>query len=574
MAFEGKTVKNRGARIVLLVTAALILGAFFALGEWHIRANSVTVDEFYHVPTGYYYLITGRTDLDRRGNPPMLRRWLALPLLGEKPSRGFLKYKEDLQRQWFFMIQNTRAYTRYVALARGQALLLGAVLGALMFAVALWRYGPAGGLTALALFCLSPNVIAHSALAGLDVGAALLMFLAMVSFYFLCVRPGVKSALACGLLTGAAFAAKYTGAMVVPMQCTCLVIAAIASARARRVHDSSIDTGDTGRDWANMATPRAVLPWYVLSLAVAVVVLNADYGFAGVFSPWGALAFKSRTLSIVAASAPWLRVPLPADYLLGLDWQMSALGRVHTFYLNGELSQNGWPHYFLVTYGVKETLPALLLVVVAVVSFIRRRPDAFEAFCLVAIVGLFGFYSFVSRVDLGVRYLLPALPFIYILIARLCAAQWGRARVAAGVALAALLFLHAAGTVRSTPYCLGYFNQAAGGPGGGYRYVAESNTDWGQGLLALRGYMERNNIPRMRVAAYGVVPPGLYGIPSDPLPCHPAPGPAAVSVNYLLGIDPFHGRPPDCYDWLRGRTPDARLAGGSMWVFLDDRNVR
>ena len=44
------------------------------------------------------------------------------------------------------------------------------------------------------------------------------------------------------------------------------------------------------------------------------------------------------------------------------------------------------------------------------------------------------------------------------------------------------------------PYYLTYFNQTVGGPSGGYRYVVDSNLDWGQDLRRLADWTKDHNI--------------------------------------------------------------------------------
>ena len=41
------------------------------------------------------------------------------------------------------------------------------------------------------------------------------------------------------------------------------------------------------------------------------------------------------------------------------------------------------------------------------------------------------------------------------------------------------------------PFPLAYFNQFAGGPENGYKYLVDSNIDWGQSFIALREYMHK-----------------------------------------------------------------------------------
>ena len=58
-------------------------------------------------------------------------------------------------------------------------------------------------------------------------------------------------------------------------------------------------------------------------------------------------------------------------------------------------------------------------------------------------------------------------------------------------------------TLMIFPYYLTYFNQLAGGPAGGHRYVVDSNLDWGQDLKRLADWVNVNNIQKISLDYFG-----------------------------------------------------------------------
>ena len=58
-------------------------------------------------------------------------------------------------------------------------------------------------------------------------------------------------------------------------------------------------------------------------------------------------------------------------------------------------------------------------------------------------------------------------------------------------------------TVKIYPSFLAYFNESVGGPANGYKYVTDSNLDWGQDLKRLTIFVEKNNIERIHVDYFG-----------------------------------------------------------------------
>ena len=103
----------------------------------------------------------------------------------------------------------------------------------------------------------------------------------------------------------------------------------------------------------------------------------------------------------------------------------------------------------------------------------------------------------------------------------------------------ALAVLVAIESVSASPWQLSFFNRLAGGPGGGYRILNDSNVDWGQGLIALRAEMKRLHLGRIHLAYHGTTDPAIYGI--DYVPYFGGkPGPEsdwlAVSSYYFVGL--------------------------------------
>jgi len=91
------------------------------------------------------------------------------------------------------------------------------------------------------------------------------------------------------------------------------------------------------------------------------------------------------------------------------------------------------------------------------------------------------------------------------------------------------------------PHHLSYFNLLAGGPSGGYRFLIDSNYDWGQNDRFLARHVARSDLD--------------YQI--DPDPFHPTSGPILVNTNALFGV--LNGG-PNAYTWLRDLKPDDRVA--------------
>jgi hypothetical protein len=282
-------------------------------------------------------------------------------------------------------------------------------------------------------------------------------------------------------------------------------------------------------------------------------------------------------------------MPVPDIYVSGFDRQLveSRAGRTPT-YLFGRVRDDSPWYYFPVALLAKWPLGFLLALGLRAVGMARARPArrrlADDAFVLVPAAIYLGVGMFVANLCIGVRYVLPILPFLCVWCGGLLdrrvrgsaaagARHPGRARTLIAAGVAALVAIE---TALAAPWYLAFFNRAAGGPGGGDRIVNDSNVDWGQGLIALRDELRRRGIGRIHLAYHGTVDPAVYGLDYVPY-LGGQPGPEsdwlAVSSYYYVGLSQRlmtrAGRTDFMrYDFSRARdmAPVARPAG-CMYLF-------
>jgi len=117
------------------------------------------------------------------------------------------------------------------------------------------------------------------------------------------------------------------------------------------------------------------------------------------------------------------------------------------------------------------------------------------------------------------------------------------------------------------PSYLAYFNEITGGPDGGYRYVLDSNLDWGQDLKRLEKFVEQRGISKISLDYFGSVEPTYY-LHEKYAVMHACEVPSAgwVAVSAMV----YQGSPwlPEC-DYRRWLPEDQMAAkiGYSIFVF-------
>jgi hypothetical protein len=252
-----------------------------------------------------------------------------------------------------------------------------------------------------------------------------------------------------------------------------------------------------------------------------------------------------------------------------------------SYYLLGQISDGGWWYYFPVAYLVKTPLTLLAICALAPVALKLSRIswgiDRWTGICLGLPLVLFVLETIASSPDQGLRYLLPAYPFLYLLIAVAAARLWERFG-SARIAIVAALVVLAIETLSAFPNFIPYFNLAAGGSRGGLRILGDSNLDWGQGLAELARWRAQHNDRQLYLCYFGAVDPAFYGIdcryfpgsfPGDrspsPLQAHCY---VAVSATHLQGIY-LPPRLREFYASLAQRAPMAVIAG-SIYVYEID----
>ena len=269
---------------------------------------------------------------------------------------------------------------------------------------------------------------------------------------------------------------------------------------------------------------------------------------------WGLYGFEIRPLT------DWpLTVPA-ATYLDNFLRVQEHVSSGHPAFLLGKLSTEGWWTYFIVALLLKTPLPILILCAAAALALLRPRRWRQDSFLWLPAAALFVVAS-ASRLNIGYRHILPVFPFLLVWAAGQAAA-WEPRKL--GRVLIPLLLLWAlVGGLLQHPHHLAYFNELVGGSRNGYRYLGDSNLDWGQDLATLAERLDEIGRDDVQVSYFGSASPTYYGLDPEPLfdndgvplalnPANPSPGLYAISASHLQGMVLTE---PDLFDWFRRRTP-------------------
>ncbi|MEE6261961.1 ArnT family glycosyltransferase [Plantactinospora sonchi] len=431
-------------------------------------------------------------------------------------------------------------------------------------------FGTWGGVLALALYALSPDVIAHGSLATNDVPLAGFLLTTVWLLWRARRRPRRYLPLA-GLAFGCALATKMTALPLFPVV---LLLAAVAAwTAARPTTGTPADATGTPGDGPDSDGPdnggpgrwswwdrRRIRPGLGYALGVGLIALatvwlsylvidpTLDYRSVAIFDP----GVKKLAVSLL---------PLPEPYRDGMLLQLGYESRSFSGYLFGERFQGNLWYYLPVAVLIKTPLGMIVLwlgAVAALLAVRRLRPVALYLLLPLGIllpIAMTGARSFGSRYVIWLPVLLAvAAPAVLAL----------RRRWVVPVALL-LVASVAVSSLRTYPYYLPYANEAFGGPANSYRLLNDSNVDWGQDLRRLGVHLRENRLADEPVWLIykGRGEPGYYGIrAADPLAVPPE------QVHGLLAISAMRlSASRDGFaELVRGQPPIARI-GHTIWLY-------
>ena len=542
-------VRPRARLASVLVAAALV--ALGLVSMRHVsRQSSPVWDEMHFWGLGSYLWRTGRFDVPGVAIHPPLSYYLnSLPLVGARvPREAFVSQTPGANPATLLLADVERGNMLLASLgwraflgSRLVFVLVYCLLGVLVFLWSRHLWGDPGGLFSLGLFLLCPNLMAHGYLVATDLLVATLLFAACWALWRTLERPSLGWLglfLACFAL---APTAKLTGLMVGPL-------AAVMVAGWALTHAApEIVLPRTGRQATTQG--RFLLYWG----AVGVLAVGALY------------------LALVLVYQGDFRLRM---FRLNIELITRYVARGQAIFLDGRVSRHGFPSYYLLALGYKTSLAvlgAIALAAVVKVSTSRRG--------WLALVGLAAFVlgaASLSRYTLGLRYVLVVFPLLYVAAGRLAVGlferdrpEWARRALCACVILACV-----AEQAVVYPYPRAYVSRAlVRRPA--YEALADTDLDWGEGLIALRRWVDARRLGAVALSYHGSASPRLFGIRTSfyenpSLGVLPGPRPRHglffVSSTNLSGVY----LPDDPYAWLRRQTPLA-VVGGTIYVYDLDR---
>jgi len=484
---------RRAPAVVLVAIAALLVAVGVARIVLTYAVFNQVYDEPAHVGSGMEWLDRGTYTYEVQ-HPPLARAAVALgPYLDGARSHGQQNLWVEGNAILYGGAQGragsyeSGAYLRTLALAR-----MGVLPFFLLAALAVWLwarhlFGTRAAAAAVALFTTLPPVLAHAGLATTDMPVTAALTLALYAFTRYLARPTRARGALLGGAVALAVLCKLSSVVFIPA-CGGAILAAWWLTERGRAHARGADL-----------RPKLVRLARPLPVAAAVALLLT----------WAAYHFSTGRVYGVPVLFP--------ELFLGMREVVAHNSQGHAAYLMGEVRRTGWWYFFPIALAVKTPLPFLALALGGAATAVRRAYAGrdWRSAAPVLAVAMILAISMLSRINIGVRHVLPVYPLLAIVAGFGAARLWSRVGPGTGIrrgALAAGALWLAVGSARAHPDYLSYFNELAANRR--EPVLVDSDLDWGQDLQRLADTVRARRIGAISLAYWGSADPRRHGLPN------------------------------------------------------------
>jgi len=598
------------------IIVVAILTFFTVVSVLNAKNDSATFDEIAHIPAGYSYVTAHDMRLNPE-HPPLLKDLIGLPLtfLNLKfdttqtfwSGEGFGRIWDD--GQWaagkHLLYEAGNNPDQILFWARLPIVLLSIILGLFLFMWGKEIAGILGGLFVLTLYAFDPNILGHNHYVTTDIGIAAFLTFAFYYFIRFIKNPSWKNVVIGGLFLGLVNCVKFSSLMAYPILGLVLLVYPFIK---KLTHD---EVGSEekflrtklffiylGKGLAAFAISMVVvwILYFINTYNMPQEIINRQINFSFPLDDQNPLSMTTNHALSAINSVPILK-PF-AEYLLGVTMVFKRVAGGNGAYFLNNVSSKASTIYFPLVFLIKETLPFLALILFSLLftgaqtlrtlqrslkektlgkNFKRFLQTGVMQYTLFGFIFLYAYLSITGNLNIGLRHLFPIMPLAYLLVTKKVFDFLRNKHIVTKrqmqVIFSILIIWIILIPVLNYPSYVSYFNEFVGGSKNGYKYVTDSNVDWGQDLKRLEIYLQQNpEIKKINVDYFGGGKPEYY-LGEQYVSWWDSKRPVeagwyAISVNSLqVSIyDKVNKTPATNYAWTQQYGPVAMI-GNSIMIY-------
>lgn len=445
-----------------------------------------------------------------------------------------------------FLYKSNNNADELIFLTRIPNILFTIFLGILLYIFAKDLYGENAGLLTLFFYTLDPNIRGHGHIFSFDIPFAFFVILAFYLTFKLLKNSNKKLfyAFLIALTFSLGVMTKFTALFFI------LSFALVIFLKKRK--------------YVFFVPFVVLMPFIVLWLFAFLTNYNAktfDYDRLPIIQSAHQEFKDNQTWKLINA------LPVPYFYKAGIQTMYVHNIISQPAYLLGEIhAKNDWFFYFPVSFLLKTPIPTLIFIMLTVAILVKKylvKKKLLIRNYFPFVIG-FSFFIFMmvfSHINNVFRYLFPSYILFFLGTGQII--NFFNLKkpivVFSGTMLLGYMVIT---SFFSFPYDLSYTNEFTGIPQKGYKYLSDSEVDWGQDLGRLAQFLKENKLNKepILLSYLGTAEPAYYDIKYKPLrfdDLDKLKGIVVISVgNLTLG------------DWQFRASPDYQ--SGSIKAPLDD----
>ena len=558
----------RSARLNRSIAVVAVLIMLMRIVHCMLLFNS-TVDEPFHIASAVTMYDTGK-EISGVEQPPVTRivSGLALYLRGvhlpqREASNAVVSLPETFNQGTQILFHNNLSYWPLLKTARLSMLVFPIAGLFFLYLLAAWIGNEFIAAMSVVFFSLDPSFLGHSAWVHNDVAACSAYLAATYFGARWIVLGGMRRGILTGVAVALAIGSKFSCVVILPALVLLMLVLPFC--------DWTKEKPKTLRQYLRRWPP-------VTQIAAAALVAFVTI--------WGTYFFNVDRLSnqtmFMDPGSNFLKIPAAIrntetpmpSFTLGLMALVQHNKRNHN-YLNGHFNETGWWYYFPEALAIKEPIGLLAGLLVAACLLLLPSFRAYRGQIAIILIppGVLMAVALRSHIDIGIRHILPVLPFLYLLVCFMLI-QAGRKGLALLGALIAFALVESAWIA---PNYAEFFNLLAGGPAQGTKYLLDSNIDHGQDIAQLAEWLHSDEARQRKYSLRLFVFPdksliNALGLDTTAIFRNTdGGGLVAISKNIRYGLSPgvtedWVLQPKEDYSWL-AKYPVVKHFGYSIDVY-------